>query len=52
MKNSIAKPLMEIAKSSGEKEVYAIVDDYISKQPPFEKIGYYAFYYVYRIRVE
>jgi len=52
IKAPIAVSLGDIAKSSGEKEVYAIVDDYFAMQPPFEKIGYYGFYFVYRIRVE
>lgn len=44
--------LEAIARSSGEKEVYALVDDYISKQPAFKRIGYYGFFYVYRIQIK
>ncbi len=52
MTSPVTDTLTAIARSSGEKEVYALVDDYISRQPAFKRIGYYGFYYVYRIQIE
>lgn len=52
MTSPVTNTLAAIARSSGEKEVYALVDDYLSKQPAFKRIGYYGFYFVYRIEVE
>jgi len=52
MSKSVYDKILDIARSSGEKEVYAIVDDYFRKQPAFEQIGYYGFYYVYRVTVK
>ncbi len=53
---SMGRPVEEkiraIARTSGEREVYAIVDDYFKRQPDFEKIGWYGFYFVYRVTVD
>ena len=52
MSKSVYDKILDIARSSGEKEAYAIVDDYFKKQPAFEQIGYYGFYFVYRVTVK
>jgi hypothetical protein len=52
MGKSVYDKILDIARSSGEKEVYAIVDDYFKKQPGFKQIGYYGFYYVYLVPVK
>lgn len=49
---AVAKDLGVIASSSGSPEVVALVDDWFKIQPPFERIGYYGFYNVYRVKVE
>lgn len=46
---SITARLSAIAKSSGSSEVYALVDDYFKNKPNFDRVGYYAFYDVYRV---
>jgi hypothetical protein len=44
----VSARLSEIARSSGEAEVYAIVDMY-STPPAFERIGHLGFFEVYRV---
>lgn len=49
MREDITKRLSEIAASSGESEVYALVDDYFKTKPNFDRVGFYGFYDVYRV---
>lgn len=48
----ITQRLAHIAAGSGSSEAYAIVDNYYQVSPSLEKIGYYGFFNVYRIKVQ